>query len=488
MVHIADPLTLWASVILICVVMGTCLLVGIAFLRRWQQIRYIRYVHDLKRRFRPLLARILAGERSHAGVAALQDLGLPDLELLLDPLFSKRKLPERCLAFLQSLCAELGLIGAWQARLANLPSMASHSAGQGKQNDPSGRAAMRHLLRAQSIRNLGTIRHQPSWPLLAGALDDRHPDIQLVALRALSAVGAPESFPVLRERLNAVVRGDSTSPPLQALRAALASFDLICVPSLLPSLSHPDRQIRLQATEILRTIVWREAGCRPDFVLTPELLSPALTELLVAGLPGDNSAEIRARSGEVLVFVADARADAALHQLLSDPQWFVRLRTVRAVARLPQSCSPLLPDIRRSLHDPHWRVREASVQTLLSLGPKGRLQLFESFLTAPDHAACEQIAEVIEGAGLVSSLVEKYGAGTTGLEALVVEQLASDAALLGVSDALRALNPEIRQRFLDRFTPHLQFRKVALPVESGPEGKPSQNVQRVIEFPPCLAA
>ena len=76
---------------------------------------------------------------------------------------------------------------------------------------------MRYLLRAKSIRNLGTLRHRPSWPLLVNALDDRHPDIQLVALRSLAALGAPESFPVLRERLHAVVQGNSTIPAVAGI-------------------------------------------------------------------------------------------------------------------------------------------------------------------------------------------------------------------------------------------------------------------------------
>ena len=102
-----------------------------------------------------------------------------------------------------------------------------------------------------------------------------HPDIQLVALRSLAAVGAPESFPVLRDRLHAVVQGESPSPPLQALQAAMVSFDLACVPALLPSLRHANRQIRLHATEILRTMVCREAARQPRLTLTAEVAYPA---------------------------------------------------------------------------------------------------------------------------------------------------------------------------------------------------------------------
>jgi hypothetical protein len=59
--NIADPVTHWAFVILVSVVMGTGLLIAVAFFRRWTQIRYARYVHTLQRQYRPLLAEALSG-------------------------------------------------------------------------------------------------------------------------------------------------------------------------------------------------------------------------------------------------------------------------------------------------------------------------------------------------------------------------------------------------------------------------------------------
>jgi HEAT repeat protein len=488
MVNIADPVTQWAFMILVCVVTGTGLLIAVAFFRRWQQIRYLRYVHTLRRKHRPILAKLLSGAQSPSGVEALRELPLADLELLLDPLFSKRKLPERCVVFLQALCAELGLIELWQSRLAHGHAAALQSSGSGAHQVHADRATMRYVLRAKSIRNLGMLRHRPSWPLLVNSLDDRHADIQLVALRSLATLGAPESFAVLRERLHAIAPGKSTSPPLQALQAAMASFDLTCVPALLPSLRHPDHQIRWHATEILRTMVCREAARQPGLALTPELLTPPIVELLLAGLPVDTSAEIRARAAEVIVFLADPRATPVLRNLLLDHLWFVRLRTVRALAHLRQAAAPLHLDIRECLRDDHWRVREAAIQTLLSLGPEGKRQLYEHFLISPDRAAREQIVEVIERTGLMSALVEMYSAGTKGVDALLVEQLASDAAPLGLSGVLRTLNPEIRQRFLDRYLPYAQLIKMMLPEETRPEVERADNLQQVLEFPPCLAA
>lgn len=213
MINIADPVTRWALLILVSVVMGTCLLIAVAFIRRWQQIRYSRYIHTLQRRYRPTVAKVLSGARNPSGIEALRELPLADMEHLLDPLFARRKLSERQLVFLQALCAELGLIALWQKRTANGHLVASKSPGHTGPGDLPDRAVMRYVLRAKSIRNLGKLRHQPSWPLLVNALGDAHPDIQLVALRSLAAVGAPEGFHVLRDRLHAVVQGESSSPP-----------------------------------------------------------------------------------------------------------------------------------------------------------------------------------------------------------------------------------------------------------------------------------
>ena len=67
----------------------------------------------------------------------------------------------------------------------------------------------------------------------------------------------------------------------------MVSFDLTCVPALLPSLRHADRHIRLHATEILRAMVCREAARQPRFTLTQEFAYPAMVELLLTGLAVD---------------------------------------------------------------------------------------------------------------------------------------------------------------------------------------------------------
>ncbi len=484
MVNIADPVTQLALIILVSVLTGTCLLITVAFIRRWQQIRHARFLHTLQRQYRPVLARLLSGARSPSGIAALRELPLAELELLLDPLFSKRKITEPGMVFLHALCAELGLIELWESRLTHGPSATPPSSERGAQRYSAGRAGAGYLARAKSIRNLGMLRHRRSWPLLVNALDDRHPDIQLVGLQSLAAMGEPESFPVLRERLHAVAQGKSSSPPLRGLQAAMVAFDITCLPTLLPSLRHADRHIRWRATEVLGAMVFREAARRPRLPLTQEMLTPPIVELLLSGLAVDTDSATRARAAEAIVFLDDPRATSVLRNLLLDPQWFVRLRTVQALAHWRQAVAPLHQDICACLRDPHWRVREAAIQTLLSLGQEGKHQLFEHFLASTDRTTREQIIEMIERTGLMSTLVEEYSAGQNGLDALMIEQLAGDAASLGLSGVLRTVNPEIRQKFLARILPHAAAKLRSL-AEAPPEVESATDLPQPLEFPPA---
>ena len=486
MTNLDTPSTYLALMILISVLSGTLLLIAVAFIRRWQQLRFSRYVHILQREYRPLVAKILSGVPCPSAVEALREIPLADRELVLDPYFSKRKLTDRQRVFLQALCAEIGLISLWQTRTAsNLPPAAPLAENLAK--DISPRNANESLLQAKSIRNLGILGHRPSWMLLARALDARHPDIQLVALRSLAALRAPESFNVLQTRLHAVIEGQISYPPIQPLLAAMTSFEIDCVPALLPSLSHANRQIRLHSTEVMKMMVSREAIRQPAFALTEELLTPPVAEVLLTGLASDLSAEIRARAAEILVYLVDPRTPPVLHSLLFDPLWFVRLRTLRALAHWRQPAAPLNLDIREFLGDPHWQVREAAIQALVSLGSMEKHQLYEYYLSSPDRSVQEQIAEVMQRSGLMSELVEEYSAGAKGVHALVVEELASHSAYTGLSLVLRNVDPEIQRRFMERFRPTAQPRM--LPQEEAQRSiQRTNSFQEALEFPPQLAA
>jgi HEAT repeat protein len=234
-------------------------------------------------------------------------------------------------------------------------------------------------------------------------------------------------------------------------------------------------------------MVCREAVRQPSFSLTEELLTAPMVELLLTGLAVDISAEIRSRAADVLVYLADPRTPLVLHKLLLDPQWIVRLRTLRALAHLRQAAEPLNLDIRNFLRDAHWQVREAAIQALIALGQEERRELYEYYLSSPDRAVREQIAEMILRTGLMSALVEDYSAGVRGVNALMVEELASHVAPTGLSGVLRNLDMEIRQKFLERFLPIAQSR-MRVPEERQTAMERANYLQQALEFPSHLAA
>lgn len=346
---------------------------------------------------------------------------------------------------------------------------------------------MHLLLRAKGIRNLGVLGHEPSWPLLVKAMDDPHSDIQAVALRSLASIRARGSFPVLLDRLQAVVLRDLPAPPRQVLQTTLASFELSCSSYLLPLLRQENWKLRFLAIDILRGMVYRSAAVELDFVLSPQILGPEIADLLVTDLWRDPSAEVRGRAGKLIALLPHPRSTMVLHQLLVDPHWYVRQQTVRALARACHSNSSLIPGIRECLHDSHWRVREAAIATLISLGKRGKQALYASFLTSEARTIRDQIVEAMERRGLIGTLIGDYGEGGEGLDALIIEQLADGAAPRGFPEAFRMSSLYARQRFQERFLSYLR-RKMRLQEEAPTNAEVGMNLQSPLELPPVLAA
>jgi HEAT repeat protein len=256
---------------------------------------------------------------------------------------------------------------------------------------------------------------------------------------------------------------------------------------LLPSLRHEDRRLRAQAIAILRMMVCRETECQPNLTLTQELLAPELVELLLTELATDSSADVRASSAEVIVYLADARVKSVMRKLIADGQWFVRLRAIRALSRLRHASASLPLDVRKCLYDPDCRVRETAIHTLIAFGHEGKRHLYEHFLAAADRTVRQQIVEAIEHTGLMSGLVEEYSAGIKGAGALMIEHLANDADILGLSGVLRTLSPDIRKKFLDRFLPYAEGKMRFLEETLSPD-EPASVVEEATGFPPRMAA
>jgi HEAT repeat protein len=441
--------------LILLVVAATAGLVAVAIARRRRRERFFRQLDELRWRYSPVIVAMLAGKLEYP--RALQTLkgitGL-DREFILEQLCLERRPTPEQVPILCKLCEDLGLVAVWQRRL------------KGELDRASLREALVHmeslvqrvgrlsfLVRAKSAENLGVIRHQPSWPLLVKALEDPHPDVQSVAVRALAGMGEPKSFLPLVEQLHAVIQKPSTHLSLRSVKSALVSFPLSQAPQLLPTLKHPHPRLRFLATDIIREMVEREAGAKEDFALDVTRFTPELAEHFLSQLSFDGNPDVRARAAPTLARLPDLRATPLLVTLLEDPQWFVRLHAVRALAQrkfLSQAGA-----IARRLSDSTWMVREAATRTLLGFGRVGTDQLSAYFLETDDRYSREQIADEMQRTGLIPAILMQYASVPESREAQVIErftQMGKTSYLLEV--VRRDPNGILRKKFLEDFGRH----------------------------------
>ncbi len=415
-------LTSLARAILATVTVGTLALAVGAVVRRRHLDRLDRRVKNLCIHYALTPASLLEGKHSAQCLVSLRTLPLSSLEVLLEPLLLKCVSASPLATVLEKLCLELGLIDVWQRRILDqfgpLPLREALS-------NPDRLLhlfpRLHFLLRARSARNLGLLRHQPSWPILVKALDDPHPDVQQVALRSLAALREPQSFPALLDRMHKAVTENRSPFSVYSLKAAMAKFPLSQTPQLLPSLRHPHPRVRSAAAEILREMAKGEPAGKPALFQYKSVFDREL-----ATLTSDADPEVRALAAEVIAHLDAAVSSSVLRQVLQDPQWSIRRDALQTLAQRPG----LLPmaEVQGFLTDPHRMVREAALRALLAYGREGVSKLYEHFLETEDETLRVQILEELEHSGLVLSLLQNYGESPSNLETRVVERLVSMGA------------------------------------------------------------
>jgi HEAT repeat protein len=442
--------------IVIVVLLGTGSLVLAAIARRQRRERYFQRIDDLRQRYSPVIAALLAQKLEYErGLAVLKGIAGFDRNFVLEQLCLEKKPAPEQVPVLRRLCEDLGLVKLWQQQLSGRIDTASlrHAlARPGAMVERVGR--LHFLVRAKAADNLGIIQHRPSWPLLVKALEDPHPDVQMVAVRALAAIQEPDSYAPLVERLHQVVlKPASTALSLRAVKTALVSFPLKQAVGLIPSLNHSHRRIRFLATDIIREMVAREGAWEEDFVMDSKIFSLELIEAFLTRLCFDENPDVRARAAPVVAHLADPRSTPVLLTLLEDAQWFVRLHAVRALAK--RKYISQAPHVAQRLTDPHWMVREAAARTLLVFGRVGSDHLAAHFLSTEDRYSREQIADEMQRAGLIPNLLAQFGSAENGMESRVIEQFAQ----MGKTSYLVAIlhhssEHNLRKRFIQRFGRH----------------------------------
>ncbi|HMD98556.1 MAG TPA: HEAT repeat domain-containing protein [Terriglobia bacterium] len=457
----AERFSLAVFLLTVMVLLATVLLVLVAVGRRLQRERHFRRLDHLRRLATPLLHLLLEGDlRYEEGLAALERLfGPGELGALETVLLESPPAPNQ-IHTLRRLCEDLGLVKIWQDQL------------QGKRIPPGGASAverfkpLRFLGRARAVKNLGVIAHGPSWPLLVRALDDPNPEVQWVAMRALSAIRDPASFPALAERLQRQALGipqggTAASSPTRTTRSAMIDFPLRCAADLAPLLNHAHPAVRLEAAEVIRNMMERAAAESlppAHCILGSEDFPQDLAEVFLTKLGFDPNPDVRARAASVMAYLAGWRAESVLAKLLGDEAWFVRLHAARALAH--SRFQFLAARVARLLTDGHWRVREAATQTLISLGEVGVRELIGHFFgdpgldearnahgrasRTPDLYSREEIAEQMQRAGLLYVLADHFDEWARRDGSTAISQLARagrGAYLLAVLDDARRRAP-----------------------------------------------
>jgi HEAT repeat protein len=397
----------------------------------------------------PLVSGVLGRTVGYAqGVAELKKLGEKHQPELIEQLVLEKLPPADQMPAMTRLCEDLGLVKRWHERLA------VSGAGRGFKGYLEKLFGVAYLDRARCAENLAAIHHRASWPMLVKSLDDPHPDVREVCMRGLGTLLEPQSFPALVQRLHAVILDpDDSKIAFRTVKSAVVSFPLSQAVVLEPSLRHEHRRIRFLCTDVIREMVEREAEGHSDFYLDPGNFAPSLIELFLNTQSLDENPDVRARCAPVIAFLRDPRAIPVLMGLLEDPEWFVRLHTVRALAK-PRFEGQLL-QIAQRLADPRWMVREAAVRTLLSFGDSGVAVLYDYFLTSEDRYSREQIADEWQRAGVIPTLLGNYSRQPHSRERQVIEQLAhmgKTSYLIGL--ILGSADAPLRKQFLQDFGRH----------------------------------
>jgi HEAT repeat protein len=282
----------------------------------------------------------------------------------------------------------------------------------------------------------------------------------------------------MEELVRAIDRQSDVS--WRTLMIALTSFRLQDLPRFVPFLQHAHPYMRFTLVDIVRQIA---AEAAREGILNKNDFSPDLYAVFLNRLVDDESADVRARSAAVVRHFRDQRATRVLRRLLDDENDFVRLHAVRACA--DRFYIDLLPSLTRRLRDPHWRVREAAVRTLLAFGGAGLNELYRAFLVSEDEETAQQITDGLQRVGGMPTLLASLTA--EGLQSDLASAVCQKMALLGKTVYLtRALasvdDAPVRLRLMDALmtTPDEEYLTVLQSLASGPQGVVGRRASEIL--------
>ncbi|GAB1689188.1 HEAT repeat domain-containing protein [Krasilnikovia sp. M28-CT-15] len=196
--------------------------------------------------------------------------------------------------------------------------------------------------RARAAETLGHLRRLHALPQICALLDDRQPDVRVVAVRALGGIGEPAAAGPLLAALTRPV-------PAHLVAHALARIGAGTVPTLEAALSQPEPLVRATALDALGLIGATGSVSAINDLLHDEADAEvrlaavralgrlggrsAVAPLLAATRPG-NPDTLRAAAARALGDIGAAAAGKELALLLADPAYPVAHEAAQALRRI----------------------------------------------------------------------------------------------------------------------------------------------------------
>jgi len=233
---------------------------------------------------------------------------------------------------------------------------------------------------------LGRTRAKEAIPALAAGLDSHRTETRTAAVRALGRTAIVEAAIPILDRL---VDGQLDAPE-RSLKNSLAN----CCRS---------------RPEILVTYLEQAQGAARELLarVLAELASPDLGEELLV-LAADPLPEVRASAARALGNTNTTYTLPALHSLVTDPEWFVRLRAVVALGQVENLAKVKI--LLRALCDAYRNVRQRAAWALTQMQPHLE-EILEDVVATHYNYALQAFISELERSGAMERLFEALRTG-----------------------------------------------------------------------------
>ncbi len=229
--------------------------------------------------------------------------------------------------------------------------------------------------RARAAEVLGNLGRRDAVPAMSALLDDRDPDVRLVAIRALGRIGDPAATGPLLSTL-----AGPAPAPVQLVGYALIQLEQAADEPLRAGLNHPEPQVRATVLDTMRLRGTTGAEAR-----------------VIAVLRDDESAEVRRRAAGMLGRVGTRAAlDPLAAAATGDPARSVRAAAAAALGELGSPAA--VPVLRDLLGDRRYLVAHQAAGALVRLGERGMAALGDR--VAGDDLAAAHAREALAAAEL----------------------------------------------------------------------------------------